>query len=103
MKTTSRLFVVHCMPQQSSYLTTPARRDRNNDDSINDTIDGQASLSSVLVLLPVLLGCVLLVKPLLYGATDWSMLPYVSGALLCFALAARWLADLRKTPCMSAL
>jgi hypothetical protein len=98
MKTTSRLIGIHCMPQQVAYFTTPARRDR-----INGNIDGQASLSSVVVLLPVLLGCVLLVKPLLYGATDWSMLPYVSGALLCFALAARWLADLRKTPCMSAL
>ena len=65
--------------------------------------EGRASLGSLLVLLPVMLGSVLMAKPLFYGLLHWSSAAYALGAVLSFLIAARWLVQMRETPCLSCL
>jgi len=64
--------------------------------------EGRTSLGALLVMLPVALGCVLLAKPMFYSF-HWSSVLYVFGATVCFLVAARWLAQMRDSPCLSSL
>jgi len=62
---------------------------------------GRVSFSSLLISLLILLGCGLLAAPLFYGLLRWGSVAYVIGAIMCFVIAARWLVQMRDTPCLS--
>jgi hypothetical protein len=62
--------------------------------------NGRASLGSLLVVVPIVLGGLLLARLFLAPFHWWSAL-YLFGAAVCFLIAAKWVSQMRDSPCLS--